>query len=221
MVKVEFFDVTYQEKERLLLKHINVAIDSGDLFMIRSSSKEERLAFLKLCCGFVKPMHGEVLIQDQERVLLGTNIIPLIEDLTAREVLILPLVAQGYSKALITTRIQDIAKYFSIEKVLDVQVKHLGNIERALLGLCKAVIGEPSVVVLDQFTNCLDHNVAVLVMAYLHEISVDHNVTVIMVENDQKLHPFAAKIMHLQEGEVKDLVGEGVDLQKLMPFLKI
>ena len=133
----------------------------------------------------------------------------------------LPLLARGYSKTLIESRIKEIIRYFSIEGTLLKQVKDLSKTQKALLGVCKAVIGEPNIVVLDKFSSYLEHDVAVVVMAYLHEISVDHEVTVIMVENDSRLHPFAAKIMHLENGEMKDLVGEGVDLQKLMPFLKI
>jgi len=221
MAKVEFFNVSYEEKGKVLLNDVSVEIEKGDLFMIRTENPQEGLAFLKLCCEFSLPQHGEVEVLSEDEVTLGTNIIPLIQDLTVKEVLSLPLLARGYTKPLIESRVKDITKYFSIHDVIDEQVKELTKIQKALLGICKAVIGEPSMVVLDQFSRYLDHNVAVLVMAYLHEISVDHEVTVVMVENDQKLHPFASKILHLENGQVKDLVGEGVDLQKLMPFLKI
>jgi ABC-type multidrug transport system ATPase subunit len=221
MVQVEFFDVSYSEKGTTLLSEISVAIESGDLFMIKAADPKEGLAFLKMACELVSPQEGSVEVTSDSEILIGTNIIPFIEDLSAYEILSLPLMARGFSKALVDSRIHEITRYFSVDKILDVQVKDMSNIQKSLLGVCKAVIGEPTLVVLDQFSSNLNHDVAVLVMAYLHEISVDHEVTVIMVENDTKLHPFAAKILYLENSEMKDLVGEGVDLQKLMPFLKL
>jgi len=221
MAKVEFFNVSYIEKGDIILKNIDVSIDKGELFMVKAPNPREGKAFLRIAHRFINPTEGSVKISVEEGDFVGTNIIPFISEFIVEEVLSLPLLAKGYSKIEIQSKVRHITSYFSIEGILGKRVEDLTNSEKALLGVAKAVIAEPSLVILDSFSEMLEHKYAVLVMAYLHEISVDYNVTVIMVENDTKLHPFAGKILQLENGYVKDLVGEGVDLHKLMPFLKI
>ena len=221
MGKIEFADVSYAEKDDIILKNITLSIDRGELFMIKGSSVQEGKAFLRLLQGFIKPTEGRVSIEYEGGKSLGSNLIPFLKDLDCKETLSLPLIAKGYSKAESENKIVEVAGYFSIDNILSKKVKDLEEGELALLGVAKAVVAEPAVVLLDAFSSHLDHKVAVLVMTYLHEISVDYEVTVIMIENDRRLHPFAGKILQLENGYVKDLVGEGVDLNKLMPFLKI
>jgi ABC-type lipoprotein export system ATPase subunit len=221
MGEIEFNDVSYVEKEKIVLKNITLTISAGELFMIKGSSNLETKAFLRLINGFIKPSSGTLKIDQKDGISTGSNLIPFLPALKAREVLSLPLIARGYSKAESDRKIEEIASYFSLTESLDKPVKDLSRDALALLGVSKAVIAEPTLVLLDAFTPFLDHRVAVQVMTYLHEISVDYEVTVIMVENDRRLHPFAGKILHLEDGYIKELAGEGVDLNKLMPFLKI
>ena len=166
------------------------------------------------------PSEGVVTLGDKDPHI-GSNIIPFISTLTVREALAIPLLIRGFSEKEIAGKTEEISRYFSIDNDLETKVSVLSSEKKAILGVAKAVISEPSLVILDSFSEFLDHKLAVLVMTFLHEICVDFNVTVITVENDAKLHPFASKILHLENGYIKDLVGEGVDFQKLMPFLKI
>ncbi|MCH9617101.1 MAG: ABC transporter ATP-binding protein YtrE [Chlamydiia bacterium] len=221
MGEIEFNDVSYIEKEKIVLKNITLTVSAGELFMIKGSSNVETKAFLRLINGFIAPSSGRLKIDQKDGISIGSNLIPFLPALKAREILSLPLIARGYSKAESDRKIEEIASYFSLSEFLDKKVKELSKDTLALLGVSKAVIAEPSLVLLDTFTPFLEHRVAVQVMTYLHEISVDYEVTVVMVENDKRLHPFAGKILHLEDGYVKELVGEGVDLNKLMPFLKI
>ena len=222
MGEIVFKEVSFEEKGKTLLEEISFSIAEGELFMIKSPSAQESLALLRLIQGFAKPTKGLVQIDFSTKdYSIGSNLIPFLNVLTAKQTLALPLISRGYSKVESDNKIKEIAKYFSLEGCLDMQVKDLNKSEKALLGVCKAVVAEPSLVLLDEFSSDLDHKHAVLVMTYLHEISVDYEVSVVMVENDRRLHPFAGKILHLEDQKIKDLVGEGVDLNKLMPFLKI
>lgn len=222
MGEIVFKDVFFKENGRNLLEEINLEIAEGDLFMIKSNSAAEGRALLRLIHGFVSPTKGVVKIDFSNKdYSVGSNLVPSLKILTARQALSIPLISRGYSKVESDNKIKEIAKYFSLEDCLDKLVKDLSKEEKALLGVSKAVVAEPSLVLLDAFSPYLDHKLAVLVMTYLHEISVDYEVSVIMVENDRRLHPFAGKILYLEDQKVKDLVGEGVDLNKLMPFLKI
>lgn len=221
MGEIEFNDVSYIEKEKIGLKNITLTISAGELFMVKGSSNIETKAFLRLINGFIAPSSGSLKINQKDGMSLGSNLIPFLPELKAREILSLPLIARGYSKPESNRKIEEIANYFSLTNFLDKQVKDLSQDTLALLGVSKAVVAEPTLVLLDAFTPYLEHKVAVQVMTYLHEISVDYEVTVVMVENDRRLHPFAGKILHLENGYIKELVGEGVDLNKLTPFLKI
>lgn len=222
MSKIKFSDVSYREvEEDIVLKNITLSIEKGELFMIKGASEIEKKLFLMLAQGLILPTEGEVVVNCTDDEHIGSNIIPFLPDLTVKESLTLPLIIKGYSSIEISKRISEITQYFSIENTLETKIHLLSKEKKALLGVVKAVISEPSIVILDSFSQYLDHRLAVIVMTYLHEIAVDFNITVLIVEDDSRLHPFASKILHLENGYIKDLVGEGVDLQKLMPFLKI
>lgn len=221
MAKIEFSDVSFIEKEDIVLKNISLSIEEGELFMVKGPSKKEGRTFLQLIHRLIKPTEGKVTVTLKEGEFIGSNLIPFVEAFTVEEVISLPLKISGYSKIEAKNKTEEIARYFSIEGLLKKKMGDLTPCEKALVGISKAVVSEPALVILDEFSPYLDHKLAVLVMTYLHEISVDYEVTVVMVENDRKLHPFAGKILHLENGYARDLVGEGVDLNKLMPFLKI
>ncbi len=221
MSKIEFSDVSYIENEKFILKNITLSIDKGELFMIKGSSSKEKRAFLMLAQGLLTPSEGKVLISNAEDEYIGSNLIPFIESLSVKQVLSIPLIAKGFSGKEIHRKILQITKYFSIDQQIDTKVSDLKKEVKAILGVAKAVVAEPSVVILNSFSPFMEHKLAVVVMTYLHEITVDFNVCVLLVEDDAKLHPFATKILHLENGYIKDLVGEGVDYNKLMPFIKI
>ena len=223
MAKIELTNVSYVEDDKILLNNITLTIDQGELFMIRGSSLKEGRALIHLIHDLIKPTEGTVGIvyETGEVSQIGSNCIPMIKEFTVEEVLTLPLACQGYTRKEVNNRMEEVSMYFSINSILKKKISILSAAELSLVGVAKAVIAEPSLIILDSFSTALDHKIAVLVMTYLHEISVDYSVSVIMVENDTRLHPFAGKILHLERGYIKDLVGEGVDLQKLMPFLKL
>lgn len=221
MSKIEFSDVSYVEKGNIILKNITLSMEKGELFMIKGSSLEQKMAFLMLAKGLIFPTDGKVKIDSKEDWYTGSNLIPFIESLTVREVLSIPLIAKGFSKQQINSKIAEITKYFSIDGEIENKISTLKKHTKAILGVAKATIAEPSIVILNNFSSFMDHKLAVIVMTYLHEIAVDFNVTVLLMEDDVKLHPFASKILHLENGYIKELLGEGVDLQKLMPFIKI
>jgi ABC-type methionine transport system ATPase subunit len=221
MSKIEFSDVSYIENGNIILKNITLSIDKGELFMIKGSSLEQKMAFLMLAKGFYPPSEGKVKIDSKEDWYIGSNLIPFIESLTVREALSIPLIAKGFSKQEINSKIVEMTKYFSIDKEIDSKISTLKKQTKAILGVAKATIAEPSIVILNSFSSCMDHKLAVIVMTYLHEITVDFNVTVLLIEEDTRLHPFGSKILHLENGYIKELLGEGVDFQKLMPFIKI
>ena len=217
MQKIEFSNTSVENT----LTNISLTITESELFMVKGSSLRELKTFLMLCHQIIKPSSGSIKIFNQEKNLIGSNLVPLINDLTVEETLLIPLISINYSVRESQRRIEEITSYFSINHLLKHKVSSLSSKEYALVGITKAVIKEPSLLILDSFSHLIDHKLSVLVMTYLHEIAVEHQVTIVMIENDIKLHPFAGKILHLEDGCIKDLVGEGVDLQKLMPFLKI
>ena len=222
MANIEFNNVSYEEKGTVFLNNISLNIDQGELFMIRSSDLKEATSLLYLIHDLIRPSSGEVKISFEDNLgWVGSNCIPMISECTVKEALSLPLLCKKISKKEIEEKIEEVSLYFSIDPLLKKRVKELTPAEYALVAVSKAIIGEPSLVLLQPFSHLLDHKIAVLIMTYLHEISVDYKVTVVMVENDTRLHPFAGKILHLEKGAIKDLLGEGIDLQKLMPFLKI
>ena len=223
LAKIELTNISYVEEDAILLNNITLTIDHGELFMVRGSSLKEGRALIQIIHHLIKPTEGSchVVFEEDEQEWIGSNCIPMILEFTVEEILTLPLLCKGYTRKEVRNRIEEVAGYFSIDTLLKKKVKSLTAAELSLVGVSKAVIAEPSLIILESFSKALDHKVAVLVMTYLHEISVDYKVTVVMMENDTRLHPFAGKILHLERGYIKDLVGEGVDLQKLMPFLKI
>ena len=222
MAKIELTNISYVQDDDIFLNNITLTIDQGELFMIRGSCAKEGQALIHIIHNLIKPTEGTVnVVFDDEQKWIGSNCLPMIQEFTVEEILTLSLISKGYSRKEVRGRIDEVASYFSIDSLLKKKVSDLNAAEVSLVGVSKAVISEPSLIILDSFSKALDHKVAVLVMTYLHEISVDYEVTVVILENDTRLHPFAGKILHLENGYIKDLVGEGVDLHKLMPFLKI
>lgn len=221
MEKIQFNGVCDQINGKPVLDNVSFSVADAELFMIEDPTLDSAKSILNLLSESCFPKKGRIVLRKFEEEHTCSNTVGFVRNFTLRQTLTLALLSKRYNKSKIVNRIHEIASYFFIENLLDRKIRDCTKSQQSLISIVKAIITQPSVLLLNEFTSKLTHKKAVLVMTYLLELCVDHGVTVVLIENDKSLHPFASRILTLERGKVKKISGESVDLEGIAPLIKI
>ena len=116
---------------------------------------------------------------------------------SVREILAFPLENLQYSKKEINNQIQNIAKKFKIENILDKDFNEISPLEKNKVSVASALIYNPKILLLTK--SPIDKK---LIFKILKEYQKEHNLTVILITNDLEDTLEATNIIVLKEGKV-------------------
>jgi ABC-2 type transport system ATP-binding protein len=136
---------------------------------------------MRLVCGFLPVQRGTIAVAGLDVMVdsLGVrrNIgylpehVPLYPELRVREHLTYRAVLKGVSGR--RREVERVARATGIEKVLPVPIGHLSRGYRQRVGVADALLGEPSLLILDEPTVGLDPNQVVEIRSMLRELPGD------------------------------------------------
>jgi len=123
----------------------------------------------------------------------------LIKHLSIRENIALPQKLNGsHSHA----RVNELISQFGLEKHLDKPVTRLSGGEKQLVGIARALVNNPEIILADEVTASLDPVSAAEVMKKLQEIS--QNRLVIMITHNETLaKTYSDRLIQIEKGMVK------------------
>lgn len=201
---------------REALRDVSLRVDAGEFVFLTGRSGAGKSTILKLIALLERPTRGKVFVRDDDLSQIRSRHIPayrqqlgvvfqdhqLLMDRPVYDNVALPLVVTG-------TRFRDIDK--RVRAALD-QVGLLDK-ERALplelsigeqqrVGIARAVIAKPSILIADEPTGNLDHALARDVMRLFKRFQ-DVGVSVVIATHDMALvQEFGQREIHIDDGQV-------------------
>ena len=223
MVKEAIKTVNLSKKygKTLVVDELNLSIKSGEIVGFLGLNGAGKTTTMRMLLGLIKPTSGECYIQgnkvDQYNLEVLNEIGYIIEtpysypELTVQENLEIVSTLRGIRNKDI---IDWVTEKLKLDQYKDKQVKHLslGNIAR--LGIAKAIIHKPKILILDEPTNGLDPFGVIEVRELLKELANNLGTTVLISSHKlEEISKVATRIVIIHEGRlIREVESKELDL---------
>jgi putative ABC transport system ATP-binding protein len=204
--------------ERLRVLHgVSFAAPFGKLSMLVGPSGCGKTTLLSILSGTLTPTSGEVevmgerlsALSDSARVMFRRRQIGfifqqynLIATLTAAENAAIPLIADGVSFDVAVARASEMLARLGLADHVKKLPRQLSGGQQQRAAIARALAHEPALVVCDEPTAALDAHAGQAVMELLDAAAADPRRAVVVVTHDDRIYPFADRIVALEDGRV-------------------
>ena len=126
----------------------------------------------------------------------------LLDTLTVKENIYLPLSVGKIPKAQGKARIREITELLGIDDILDKYPNEISGGQKQRTSAARALVGNPSIVFADEPTGALDSKSATALLSNLEKINQEKKVTIIMVTHDSVAASFCSRVLFLKDGQI-------------------
>ena len=126
----------------------------------------------------------------------------LLDTLTARENIVLPLTIARANSAEISTRVQDVAARLSISQVLDKYPYQMSGGQQQRVAAARALVTDPTMIMADEPTGALDSKSARLLLESLEALNRRLRATVLMVTHDSFAASYTSRVLFIRDGKI-------------------
>ena len=142
---------------------------------------------------------GELALFRRRRLGFVFQEFNLLDTLTVRENILLPLVLDKVSVAEMNRRLEEVTERLGIGGLLARRPFEISGGQQQRVAIARAIIGGPDVLLADELTGNLDSKSALDVMNTLRGLN-DDGVTVVMVTHDPFAASFCKRIVFIKDG---------------------
>lgn len=220
MAFIEFKDVcksyTMGEVEIKALDNINFTIDKGEFVVILGASGAGKTTILNLLGGMDSVTSGSIKVDGKD--ISGANdkqlceyrrhdigfvfqFYNLVQNLTAMENVEL---ARQICKNPLDSHL--VLEMVGLENRQANFPSQLSGGEQQRVAIARAVAKNPKLLLCDEPTGALDYVTGKQVLKVLQDMSVEHNMTVVMITHNAALADMGQKIIKVRSGKIADIV---------------
>ena len=132
-------------------------------------------------------------------IFQGSN---LLDTLTARENVALPLTIARVPARDVLARVEATAAQLGIEGVLDKYPYQLSGGQQQRVAAARALVTRPTVVMADEPTGALDSKNARLLLEQLEQLNRDRTATILMVTHDGFAASYTHRVLFIRDGRI-------------------
>ncbi len=188
--------LSYKYNESLVLSFPDLLLEDTDVLLVCGASGSGKTTLLHLLAGLLSPTTGEICLDEKITSNLGSSKMDqirgknmgivfqksyFIESLSILDNLLLSPYANNNKKAI------TIAKRLDILDTLQKKPHQLSVGQQQRIGIARAVINNPSLILADEPTSSLDDENCEKVLTLLLEESKINNAKLIIVTHDNRL----------------------------------
>jgi phospholipid/cholesterol/gamma-HCH transport system ATP-binding protein len=167
---IEFRDVTIEYDGRKVLNSLSFKVMKGETKIILGGSGCGKSTTIKLVLGLIKPDSGQVLVNgeditnyteiDMMRVRRKIGMIfqegALFDSLSVYENVAFKLHEQGVPEDEVEAEVRRMLRFVNLEEAIDKMPAELSGGMRRRVGIARALVGDPKIVMFDEPTAGLD-----------------------------------------------------------------
>lgn len=126
----------------------------------------------------------------------------LLNTLTLRENICLPLSIANCAPAEINARLGAVTQTFALQDVLDKFPAQVSGGQKQRAAAARAIIANPSLVLADEPTGALDSHSAKVLLQTLEQMNQAMRITILMVTHDATAASYCSRIVFLKDGRI-------------------
>jgi putative ABC transport system ATP-binding protein len=117
------------------------------------------------------------------------------------------------------------AKYYlevmGLSSKVDLPVYKLSGGEQQRVAIARAVVSKPDILIFDEPTASLDGETGRQIIAFVKEHLLTQERTIIIVTHDSRIFEFANRILHMEDGKLKQTTDNGNHLDEQKTITKL
>ena len=126
----------------------------------------------------------------------------LIQEFSALENIIFPLLFEGISKGIAVRKGQQLLEKVGLGKRMDNRPAELSGGEQQRVAICRAIINEPTLLLADEPTGNLDQSTTSKVMSFLIELIKEHNISAVIASHNPMISRLVDKNAKIADGKI-------------------
>ena len=231
MALVEIRNVTkeYRKGEQKItpLRDVSLDVEQGDFVSLMGASGSGKSTLLHLIAGIDRPSAGRIAFQGTDITQLSRtklahwraahvgyifqlyNLVPV---LTAYENIELPLLLLPLSRSERRKRVGIALEAVGLTDRADHYPRQLSGGQEQRVGIARAIVADPLIVVADEPTGDLDAETTEQILHLLQRLNAELGTTLVMVTHDPNAAGIARRQLRLEKGELMEPVPPKVAL---------
>lgn len=211
------------------LKNITFDIEKGEFVGVMGPSGAGKSTLLNVLATIDSATNGDIFIDtaniakmneeklaDFRRDHLGFIFqdYNLLDSLTVRENIVLPLAIAKVKPAEIKQRVEKIAAQFGIANLLDKYPYQISGGQKQRTAASRALVTEPKMIFADEPTGALDSKSATDLLESMSGLNEQHAATILMVTHDAYAASFCHRILLIKDGMLSKELFRGTKSRK-------
>jgi multiple sugar transport system ATP-binding protein len=173
---------------------VDLALNEGELLVILGPSGCGKTTLMRMIAGLERPTAGDILIGDQvvtqlpprdRQIAMVFQSYALYPHMTIFDNIAFPLKARREPRQAMKVKVEQTAGMLGIEGLLHRKPRQLSGGERQRVALCRALVKEPRVLLLDEPLSNLDAKLRASARGELQQFQRQLGITTIFVTHDQ------------------------------------
>ncbi len=202
-----------------VLDNISLSVDEGDFIALMGPSGSGKSTLLNIISGLDRPSSGRVVFngetlngfdeselaewrsQNIGYIFQEYHLVPV---LTAFENVELPLLLFDLNKSERRERVEAVLSVVGLADRMKYHPRQLSGGQEQRVGIARAIVTDPSILIADEPTGNLDENSSSEVLDLFEQLNSEINKTIIMVTHDPHAAERVKKLYHLEKGFIKE-----------------
>jgi len=224
IIRIEKLSKIYRiGQERVIaLKDVNLNIKEGEICCVLGTSGSGKSTLLNMIAGLEKPTVGRIIIKNiyiinemnenklakfrQESVGFVFQAYNLLDSLTAKENVAMPLVFMGASKKVRNKRAVQMLENVGLLTHIKHKPTQMSGGQQQRVGIARAFVGKPDIVFADEPTGNLDSKTSREIMELMVNLIKKNKRTMVMVTHDHELSGYADKVVKISDGQIEEII---------------
>lgn len=212
----KIYTTRFGENQVEALHNVSFSVEAGEYVAVMGESGSGKTTLLNILAAFDKPTGGKVYLKGTElgkirekemaafrRQNLGFVFqdFNLLDTLTLKDNIFLPLVLSGKKYPEMESRIAPIAEQLGIEKLLNKYPYEVSGGQKQRTAVARALITHPKLILADEPSGALDSRSTDELLELFNTIN-DNGQTIVMVTHSVKAASTAKRVLFIKDGEV-------------------
>lgn len=221
-----FIDRIHSEKRNEVIKGVNITVGEGECIGIMGKSGCGKTTLLKILGTIEKASKGKILFQGEDIERLSDELLSelrrktlgfvfqdykLLNSLTVKENIIIPMVLEKKNKAYIDKKIGEKVELLGISSILNKYPYEISGGEKQRVAIARALANDPKLILADEPTGNLDSASALTIMDSLVKVNKKEKKALIIVTHDPLVASYCQKILFLKDGKIIDQINSPID----------
>jgi putative ABC transport system ATP-binding protein len=221
IIKIENLTKVYRSfkgaKEVCALQAVNLTVSKGEFIGIMGPSGSGKTTLLNILSGLDTATSGKVVIEGKaidkfkkdelalfrrQRIGYIFQDFNLLESLTLKENIALPLILDKMSPDKIENRVNELMRFFSISDLAEKYQYHASGGQKQRVAAARALATDPAVIFADEPTGNLDSKSSANIMEMMSQMNTQKHSTILMVTHDPFAASYCQKIIFIKDGKI-------------------